>query len=134
VASPGLRLSFANIKRSRRFWTVVLLLYAITWSGGYIAHRYAIRVDAQTKYDDAHKRELEEAAWYAQTGGTPPNRITRDGGPIVNVNWCFPILPGVLVADSYYIVGPSCGRGGVIIVLFYGVGSLRIGPIGGWIS
>lgn len=122
------------MKRSRLYWTIVLLLYAITWIGGYVSHRHAIRVDAQQRYDDAQKREREEAAWYAQTGSEQPDRITRDGGPIANVNWCFPVFPGVLVADSYYVVGPLYGRGGVSIVIYYGIGSLQIGPIAGWIS
>lgn len=110
------------------------MLYAVTWIGGFISHGHAVKVDAQKRYDDAQQRELEEAAWYAQTGSEKPNRITRDGGPIANVNWCFPILPGVLIADSEYIVGPLYGRGGVSIVIYYGVGSLQIGPIAGWIS
>jgi len=30
----------------------------------------------------------------------------REGGPEVGVDWCVPILPGVLLADSYYVIAP----------------------------
>lgn len=122
------------MKRSRLIWAVVVLLYTVTWIGGFVSHRHAVEVDAQERYDDARQRELEEAAWYAKRGGEKPNRITRDGGPVVNVNWCFPVLPGVLIAESEYIVGPLYGKGGVSVVVYYGVGSLQIGPIAGWSS
>ena len=85
--------------------------------------------------EEAQAREREEATQYKEEGSNyQPRRITRDGGPIARVNWCVPLLPGILIADSYYVVGPLYGRGGVSIILYYGFGCYQIGPIGGWIS
>jgi len=131
---PRLPVTFANMNRSNLRWVIVVLLYAITWIGGSNSHRHNLKVDAQRMYNDAEEQELEQATWYNQDGMGQPRRITRDGGPISKVDWCFPLLPGVLIADSYYIVGPLYGRGGISIVIYYGFGSAQIGPIAGWVS
>ena len=123
------------MRRSRRFWVVVAVLYAITWVGGCVSHQRSLSARARHLYEDAQVRERAVAAQYKQEGGIyQPRRITRDGGPIASVNWCFPLLPAILVVDSYYVVGPLYGRGGVSIILFYGFGCYQLGPIGGWIS
>ena len=48
---------------------------------------------------------------------------TTRGGPTSHVYWCFPLLPGVLLVDSDYCVGPMYAGGGVKVVLYYGIGS-----------
>lgn len=111
------------------------MLYAITWVGGWISHQRSLLAHARHLYEEAQSSEREEAVHYKQEGSMyQPRRITRDGGPIASVSWCFPVLPGVLLADSHYVVGPLYGRGGISIILYYGVGSYQLGPIGGWIS
>jgi hypothetical protein len=123
------------MRRSQRFWLVVAALYAITWVGGWILHKRGLSAHARHLYEQAQKDEIEEEALYKKRGGSyKPTRITRDGGPIATVDWCLPVLPGVLIADSYYVVGPLYGRGGVSIILYYGFGCFQLGPIGGWIS
>lgn len=122
------------MRRTRKFWIIVTLLYAVTWIGGWISHQRTLSIHAQQLYEQAAVFEQEVADSYQQEGTYQPRRITREGGPIAEVNWCFPILPGVLIADSYYVVGPRNGLGGVSIVAFYGFGSFQFGPIWGWIS
>jgi hypothetical protein len=60
--------------------------------------------------------------------------LVHEKGPIFGVDWCVPLLPGVLLADSYYSVGPLYARGGVKIVVWYGVGSLEGPLIWGWLT
>ena len=123
------------MRNSRRFWTIVAVLYAITWVGGCVSHQRSLSAHARHLYQEAQLQEREEVASYKQEGSNyQPRRITRDGGPIARVNWCFPPLPGILVADSYYVVGPLYGRGGVSIIVYYGFGCCQLGPIWGWIS
>ncbi len=50
------------------------------------------------------------------------------------MDWCFPLLPGVLITNSWYQCGPLFGKGGVKLVLYYGVGSMEILTMNGWIS
>ena len=123
------------MRHSRKVWLVVAALYAFTWVGGWISHQRGLSAHARHLYEQAQKSEIEEASLYKQQGNSyQPRRITRDGGPIATVNWCFPVLPGVLIADSYYVVGPLYGRGGISIILYYGFGCFQLGPIAGWIS
>lgn len=121
-------------KRSWRCWLVIAALYGLTWIGGSIFHQRMLAAQAQQLYDKARARELEVAEWNMREGSTPPRRVTRDGGPIAKVKWCLPILPGVLVVDSYYVIGPLFGKGGVSLVIYYGLGSREFLPIWGWRS
>jgi hypothetical protein len=126
---------FGIMRRSRKFWLIVAALYAFTWGGGWISHQRGLSAHARQLYVQAQQREIEEVALYKQEGSSyQPRRITRDGGPIARVNWCVPVLPGVLIANSHYVIGPLYARGGVSIVLYYGFGCHQFGSIGGWIS
>jgi hypothetical protein len=58
----------------------------------------------------------------------------REGCPATGVKWCFPILPGILLADSYEFLGPLNAKGTVKIVLFYGTGSVVLCDLFGWIA
>lgn len=67
--------------------------------------------------------------------GARPKAIgLHPGGPRYGVSWCFPVLPGVLLADSHYTLGPLGGRGGVKVVLYYGVGSTGLCTLWCWLS
>lgn len=109
-------------------------LYVITWIGGYYSHSASLKRQTQILYDNAKKADAEKAAFAAKEGTAPPRAQAYEDGPRSVVNWCFPVFPGVLVADSAYRVGPLYGRGGFKIVIFYGFGSWAIGPFWGWIS
>ena len=116
------------MKLARRHSLVVALLYGLTWVGGYYTHKRALSGFAQRLYVEAQDLERKQAAL---RGGS---RITRDGGPFTRINWCVPVLPGILLADSEYTIGPRYGQGGLSILVYYGVGCLQFGPIIGWIS
>ncbi|HEV3144100.1 MAG TPA: hypothetical protein VGZ47_09475, partial [Gemmataceae bacterium] len=98
----------------------------------------------------SHARNLEAKAWAryrqvqahaAQWAANEPDgeeilayyRV-REGGPKTGVKWCVPVLPGVLLADSYKVIGPLNGSGGVKVVLYYGIDSVEVCTLYGWIS
>jgi hypothetical protein len=51
----------------------------------------------------------------------------------MGVSWCVPILPGVLLANSHYVVGPLYGKGGYKLVFYYGWDSREV-VLAGWMS
>lgn len=109
-------------------------LYVVTWIGGYYSHSASLKRETQRRYEAAQKSDAEYAAFAAREGVPPFRQRAHKDGPKCGVHWSAPVLPGVLIADSYYSVGPLYGRGGVKIVIYYGFGSWAIGPIWGWIS
>jgi len=121
-----------RIRRKIIVWLIPL--YLVTWIGGWMSHAAALKIDAQRRYEAAQKSDAEYAALAAKEGQTPFRPQAGKTGPHTGVSWCFPILPGVLIADSYYVVGPLYGRGGIKLVIFYGFGSLASEPLWGWIS
>jgi|SRR5579862_4027918 len=114
-------------------------LYVITGIGGYYSHSATLRRETQSIYDRAKERDHVDADIAAKMGIKPRQPRVFETGPtdlkpLCKVNWCVPVLPGVLFANSYYQVGPLFGKGGFKIVIYYGFGSWAIGPIWGWIS
>jgi hypothetical protein len=121
--------------RARRKITLCLIpLYVVTWIGGYYSHSDSLNRETQRLYEAAQKSDAEYAALAAKEGSAPLRPQAHKDGPKYGVSWCAPVLPGVLIADSYYSVGPLYGRGGVKIVIYYGFGSWASSPIWGWIS
>ena len=53
---------------------------------------------------------------------------------MTGVNWCIPLLPGILLADSYEVLSPLNARGTAKLVLYYGLASVVICELWGWIS
>jgi hypothetical protein len=133
--SPSAAEASSGMKRRRRaFWAIVVLLYAATWIGGWITHARDLRASAQARYQRAQERNRE---WMANepAGEELPTYLQMwEGGPATGVNWCIPLLPSVLLADSYEVLGPLNGRGMVKLVFYYGVGSVVICDLWGWIS
>lgn len=119
---------------ARKFWLCVIMLYAITWIGGFRLHSSALKKQAQQLYEEARKSEAETAVDREHLGLPSKRAHIRSGGPIAKVNWCIPILPGILIADSEYIIGPLWGTGGVRILIFYGLDFWDSEPIWGWVS
>jgi hypothetical protein len=58
----------------------------------------------------------------------------REGGPQSEVKWSFPLLPGIIVANSYYVNGPLYAEGGTKMILYYGVSSTVICKLTKWVS
>lgn len=121
-----------RFRRKIFFWLIPI--YLVTWIGGSMSHSAALKSDAQRRYDAAQRSDAEYAALAAKEGQPPPRPQAGKTGPRTGVSWCIPILPGVLIADSYYVIGPLYGRGGVKIVFYFGFGSWATKPFGGWIS
>jgi hypothetical protein len=122
------------MRTRRKIAICLILLYLITWIGGYYSYSANLKHSTQEIYDRAKQRDDEFAAAVAKEGGQPSrSRVFKDG-PQSEIHWCFPILPGILIADSHWIVGPLFGRGGIKIVVYYGFGSWASKPFGGWIS
>ncbi len=123
----------ANRRRKRILWGLILLLYVVTWVGGWYTHARDMKASAQVAYRLAQERNAEQQR---QEPGRELPHYARllEGGPKTGVNWAVPILPGVLLADSYQVIGPQYARGMVKIVLYYGVGTVVVCELWGWIA
>jgi hypothetical protein len=122
------------MKRRKRLLWLLILLYAVTWVGGWIT--YVRDVDASTwaSYRNAQKRNTEWQAAEPPGAEVPIYLELREGGPAAGVDWCLPVFPGVLLADSYQVLGPLNGRGGAKLVLYYGTGTVVVCELWGWRS
>jgi hypothetical protein len=110
-------------KRRHLVACAVVLLYAWTWVGGWVLHARQLREDAAATYRAAERFRREGL-----------KVELNQGGPIAGVAWCLPVLPGVLLAWSAYSAGPLLGRGGLKVVLYYGLGSAELCTLVGWVS
>lgn len=48
------------------------------------------------------------------------------------MNWCIPLLPGILITDSEYAVGPLFAKGSKKLVLYFGIGSVTLWEVDVW--
>jgi hypothetical protein len=123
------------MKRRRRIvWAVVLLLYAVTWVGGWITHAHDLQASARAGYQRVQEYQSEWTASKPAGKELPIYLRLLEGGPATGVKWCVPLLPGVLLADSLSSLGPLLGHGGGKIVLYYGVGSVVVCDLWGWMA
>jgi hypothetical protein len=121
-------------RRKTILWLVVVLLYGITWIGGCVTHARDLQASTWAKYRAAQEINAEWRALDPAGSNDASYLKLREDGPITGVNWCVPLLPGILLADSYYVVGPLYGRGMAKVVFYYGVGSMVICDLWGWIA
>ncbi len=112
------------MSKSKLFAAVVPILYAVTWIGGYFSHVQELAAEAAINYAYVQKVNAERDAGIA---------LNADG-PHTGINWCVPVLPGVLIVDSYSINGPLAGRGSSKLVLFYGFGSFVLDEWNCWLA
>jgi len=131
--SPALRPPALKRQRKRLCWGLVLILYIITWAGGWLTHARDLTSSAWAKYRLVEGRNAEEQRLWP--GGEAPiyDRL-REGGPATGVNWAVPLLPGILLADSYEVLGPLIGRGSTKLVLYYGCGTVVVCELWGWVA
>jgi hypothetical protein len=110
----------------------ILLLYGSTWLGGWASHALERREEAEARYQgtkDHNRRELVSA----QQMGRPPHLfVLHEGGPRSGVSWCVPVVPFILLVDSYASAGPEDGHGGVKVLLYYGLGSTELCTLWDW--
>jgi hypothetical protein len=131
---------FPNVQRAsttkwRRpvFCGFVVLLYAVTWVGGWMTHARDLKSSADAKYQRAQECNAQRLEAFRSLGLHEPYTVELwKSGPASRVNWCVPLLPGVLLADSSWGYGPLNGDGGVKIVFYYGFGSVEVCRLWGW--
>jgi hypothetical protein len=124
------------MKKRRKFVIagVVGLLYVVTGLLGPRRHLADITAQADAQYARGVKREREEVQLYTQEGMEPRESRFHPGGPNVGVDWAVPILPCVLLVNSYETLGPLCGHGGLRIVFYFGFKTFYINTPIMWIS
>jgi hypothetical protein len=129
-----LRRGYDSMRQRKWFLPLLILgLYAVTWVGGWITHAHDLEASALDQYRWVQQRNAERAA--NSTDAEPPVLLElHKGGPSTGVNWCVPLLPGILLADSYSSIGPLGGNGGGKIVLYYGTGTVVLCNLWGWMS
>ncbi|MBN2446588.1 MAG: hypothetical protein JXO22_07680 [Phycisphaerae bacterium] len=113
---------------------VLAALYGATCVGGWVSHAKELDDRAERLWRALHQADTELAATAAKLGGPVPRANARRNGPCAGVDWCFPLLPGVLIADSYYVTGRLSGEGGVKIIVYWRLGSRELTTLWGWIS
>lgn len=136
VPARPLNVGPLGIQTKRRILITIVAAYLVTWVGGWIAHVREMENLARQKYSRAevHNAEAIEAERLNPiVDRAYPIELRREG-PASDVNWCLPLLPGLLLADSAYFVGPMYAKGTTKIVVYYGVGSFTALELWGWIT
>lgn len=103
----------------RKNWLIyggLIAAYLYTWIYGSACHSSEVRKYAVQLWSVSENRNRSE----------PDTVELYQDGPKSGIDWCIPILPGVLLADSYYSAGPLCGVSGPKLVFFYGFGTQGI--------
>ncbi len=118
----------------KRVRAIVVSAYLVTWIGGWYSHVCEMSGVARRLYTRAEANNAQLIEWERQGHEKTRPIELLPGGPKSVVNWCVPILPGVLLADSHYVVGPVFAKGSTKIVFYYGVGSSTFLELWGWIS
>src|SRR5688500_7844468 len=106
--------------------TGVIAVYVVTWIGGYLAHGRVVGMVRVLTYKQFAYRNSEAEAIEAESGFKEFGAKIHDGGPRTGIAWCIPVLPGVLLVNSYRSVGPLYGSGGTKTVVFYCAGSFTL--------
>ena len=109
-------------RRARRtlvgFLSVYLVLYVATGAGGPFAHVRALAEEAGAAINLAEQRERDlgdRSLWLRGAAGC--------GTAGCSVDWCVPVIPGVLLTYSGYHADGLTRKEGIKIVLYYGVGT-----------
>jgi hypothetical protein len=120
--------------QKRLTWAFIAALYLVTWVGGCVQHSHDLESASWDRCRAAERSNLRQSEQAKVEGQMPHLVELRKDGPATNVNWCIPLLPGVLLIDSDSVIGPLCGNGGAKIVLYYGTGSLELGSLWRWMA
>ncbi len=122
-------------KKKKYIIIVVIFLYIITWLGGHRTHSMNLQIHATQLHVGAVFKNMEMSDFAISEGLEEPNPIKlRKDGPKSEVKWSIPILPGILLVNSYYEIGPLWAKGGTKIILYYGISSKVICYITKWMS
>ncbi len=115
----------------RKKWLLIgsaIALYVLTWLLGPAGHARELQEQAQRLWSEADASNR----FMSEFGGGYYQLIPN--GPHTKVNWCVPVLPGLMLANSEYHIARLYGAGGYKLVLFYGYGTVELGTVVGWIS
>lgn len=121
-------------KKKRIVLAVVVTLYLITWIGGKIVFTREITADAWLGWRQVKAYDEKVARDDAAKGITHDPIGLNPDGPTIKVNWCIPLLPGILVVSSESELGGFMGQGGTDIRFYYGSGTYRIFILSHWQS
>lgn len=114
----------------------IFLLYVATWIGAWISHSQNIKASAEKSYITyLENQKIMEAFYESENLGEyqRPARVL-EGGPKAGVQWCIPLLPGIALVHSSYVIGPLWGKGSAKVVFWYIFDSKVLVEFGGWIS
>ncbi len=115
---------------------LILLGYLVTWLGA----PPFVRRDCTARASQAYARAVADQERYRDMFrelGEDPNTlrpVVNPGGPLVKIGPAIPLLPGLLLLDNGYQIGPLCGKGHLTLFLFYGFGVQRLFDIQTWTS
>jgi hypothetical protein len=113
---------------------VVTVLYLVTWFGGCERYSLDLRAKDHDWYHACEERNAKSIQEAALTGEGPYLIELYPEGPQTRVNWCVPVLPGLLLVDSDSVIGPMAGNGGAKLVLYYGAGTRKLALLWGWMA
>jgi hypothetical protein len=99
--------------------TVLILLYALTWIDGSACYRRELQAQCNAEYTAAIASKTKLLAAEPETPMAFLFSV-RPGGPLVAVHWSVPILPGVLMVNSEYSLGPMMAEGGPKLIWYNG--------------
>ena len=115
--------------------SVVIAAYGITWVGGHLSHARNIASHALNTYEAAQSKNNAMSAFAQEVNMVNVQAINlRPAGPKSEVKWSFPLLPGILIANSYYVNGPLWAEGGTKLIVYYGISSAVVCKLTKWIS
>ena len=115
---------------------LILLGYLVTWLGA----PGLARRDCTARADQAYAQAVADQERHkdmARELGEDPNTfrpIVNPAGPSVKIGLAIPLLPGLLLLDNGYQIGPLHGKGHLTVFLFYGFGVRRLLDITTWVS
>jgi hypothetical protein len=109
------------MRKLRRWLAVILLLYLIAWVGGWITHALTWQAQLQATWRSNKRYHEKKEELARQWGSEEYLQIVKEDraarlwpdGPIASVDWCLPLLPGVLLSSTHAEVGPLAGGGNV---------------------
>lgn len=110
---------------------VTVMLYAVTWMGGWQSHATQLQAHAQELYDEGKEDEISRRAMEAEEVAGPFKSRLLPDGPKIEISRKVPVLPGGLIAKPCYAIGPLWAQK---VVIYYGFGSVAIDTIFQWIS
>ncbi len=113
---------------------IIIYLYLFTWVGGWIVASRQIKSEATAIYEKGLKVYFERVLYYEKRGSITHRLPYNPAGPTASVKWCVPLLPGILLMDSGYCIGPLWAKSGTKIVFFYGFGCIELVYLYTWFS